>query len=176
MKVEVYKIVCTMLVITAALTNVRAQDSLAYITGQKYRPLYHFSPKKGWIGDPDGLVVHKGLYHLYWWGHATSTDLVHWKELPKPMKGDDGTFSYFSGSVAVDKHNTSGFGKNSMLAIYTRHFAGDSLPETQALSISNDDGLTFNYYKNNPVLDINKIFFRDPRCFGMRPTACGKWL
>ena len=69
---------------------------------EKYRPLFHFSPKKGWVGDPDGLVKFKGKYHLFWWGHAVSTDLVHWQELPYPMHGGKG-FSYFSGSVVVDK-------------------------------------------------------------------------
>jgi fructan beta-fructosidase len=132
--------------------------------GQAYRPLYHFSPLKGWIGDPDGLVKHNGKYHLFWWGHAVSNDLVHWEELPRPMEEGLG-FSYFSGSVAVDKSNTSGFGKNSMIAVFTKHLPGDSLPETQALSISRNQGLTFEYYKENPVLDINKVFFRDPQVF-----------
>ncbi|TXK46095.1 glycoside hydrolase family 32 protein [Pontibacter qinzhouensis] len=140
---------------------------------EKYRPQFHFSPKKGWIGDPDGLVFTDGKYHLFWWGHAVSEDLVHWKELPHPMKGDDGSFSYFSGSVVVDKENTAGFGEKSMIAVYTKHFRGDSLPETQALSVSND-GINFYYYENNPVLDIGKFFFRDPQVFWYAPEQ--KWV
>ena len=132
--------------------------------GQEYRPMYHFSPNRGWMGDPDGLVHYNNTYHLFWWGHAVSSDLVHWKEMPRPMKEGMG-FSYFSGSVAVDKMNTSGFGKNSMIAFYTKHLPGDSLPETQAISVSNNEGQTFEYYKGNPVLDINKVFFRDPQVF-----------
>ena len=148
-----------------ASMQVHGQQDKPDRSHQKYRPLYHFSPEKGWIGDPDGLVINNGVFHLYWWGHATSTDLVHWKEHPKPMNGDDGSFSYFSGSVAVDNNNTSGFGKKSMIAVYTKHFAGDTLPETQAISISTDTGRTFHYYKQNPVLDIKQIFFRDPQVF-----------
>lgn len=148
-----------------AFLQVNGQQDKPDRSQQKYRPLYHFSPEKGWIGDPDGLVINDGVFHLYWWGHATSTDLIHWQEHPKPMKGDDGSFSYFSGSVAVDNNNTSGFGKKSMIAVYTKHFAGDTLPETQAISISTDTGRTFHYYKQNPVLDINQIFFRDPQVF-----------
>lgn len=140
---------------------------------EKYRPQYHFSPAKGWMGDPDGLVLTEGKYHLFWWGHAISDDLVHWEELPYPMKGGDGRFSYFSGSVVVDKENTSGFGKNSMVAFYTRHLPGDSLPETQAISISSDRTY-FNYYNKNPVLDIGKIFFRDPQVFWYSPGQ--KWV
>ena len=49
---------------------------------EKYRSQYHFSPANGWIGDPDGLIHYRGYYHLFWWGHAISPDLVHWTELP----------------------------------------------------------------------------------------------
>jgi len=157
-----------LLIIAFIVSEASAQQTPTKSRLEKYRPQYHFSPEKGWIGDPDGLVIHQRKFHLFWWGHAVSDDLVHWKELPPPMKGDDKSFSYFSGSVAVDLNNTSGFGKNSMVAVYTRHFAGDSLPETQALSISRDDGLVFNYYAQNPVLDIGKVFFRDPQVFWFR--------
>jgi fructan beta-fructosidase len=121
-----------------------AQQKVEESYKEKYRPQYHFSPQKGWIGDPDGLVYSDGKYHLYWWGHAISEDLVHWKELPYPMKGGDGKFSYFSGSVVVDRKNTSGFGENSMIAFYTKHLPGDTIPETQAISVSNDQGVSYN--------------------------------
>lgn len=140
---------------------------------EKYRPQFHFSPKSGWIGDPDGLILHEGKYHLFWWGHAVSKDLVHWEELPYPMRGGDKSFSYFSGSVVVDKKNTAGFGSDSMIAFYTMHTRGDSLPEVQGMSISGDQ-INFNFYKNNPVLDVRKVFFRDPQVFWHEPT--NKWV
>ncbi|WP_187264419.1 glycoside hydrolase family 32 protein [Pontibacter beigongshangensis] len=163
----------TLSVACLALSCLLPVEDLQAQYNEKYRPQYHFSPKKGWIGDPDGLVYTEGKYHLFWWGHAVSEDLVHWKELPHPMKGDDGSFSYFSGSVVVDKENTAGFGEKSMIAVYTRHFRGDSLPETQALSVSKD-GINFHYYEHNPVLDIGKIFFRDPQVFWYAPEQ--KWV
>jgi fructan beta-fructosidase len=139
---------------------------------EKYRPQYHFSPKQGWIGDPDGLVKWKGYYHLFWWGHAVSSDLVHWRELPYPMKGGDGSFTYFSGSVVVDKSNTAGVGDSSMIAIYTAH-KNDTVPEYQAISYSNDDSI-FHWYKNNPVLDIGSNSFRDPQVFWYEPKK--QWI
>ncbi len=138
---------------------------------EQYRPQYHFSPKKGWIGDPDGLVKWKGTYHLFWWGHATSNDLVHWQELPHPMKGGNG-FAYFSGSVIVDKKNTAGFGDSSMIAVYTAH-KNDSVPEYQAISVSRDDTI-FHWYQNNPVLDIGSHSFRDPQLFWYAPKQ--QWI
>ena len=61
----------------------------------QWRPVYHFTPAKNWTNDPNGLLYLNGEYNLYnqqnpfenkWghmsWGHATSTDLIHWKHLP----------------------------------------------------------------------------------------------
>ena len=160
----------------AVPAGLKAQTAPAAVAQQKYYPQYHFRPAAGWIGDPDGLVYTDSLFHLFWWGHATSPDLVHWTEHPQPMKGGDGTFSYFSGSVAVDNHNTAGFGRKSMVAVFTRHYPGDTLPETQALAVSTDGGTVFNYYAQNPVLDINRIFFRDPQVFWYAPGKLWKMV
>lgn len=32
---------------------------------EKYRPQLHYSPPKGWINDPNGIIYHDGLYHLF---------------------------------------------------------------------------------------------------------------
>ena len=57
--------------------------------GELHRPQFHFTPKKDWMNDPNGLVYYKGKYHLFFqhspgftrhapntWGHAVSRDLV----------------------------------------------------------------------------------------------------
>jgi Beta-fructosidases (levanase/invertase) len=165
-----FKILIFFLVIGTQILPLNAQYN------EKYRPQFHLSPKASSMADPKGLFIYDGKYHIFWfgqWEHAISNDLIHWQELPKPMKGAPSQFSYFSGSVAVDKNNTAGFGNNSIIAVYTRHFPGDSLPETQAISISKDGGMTFQYYDKNPVLDINKKSFRDPQVFWHEPTK--KW-
>src|ERR1035437_10502226 len=61
---------------------------------EKYRPQFHFSANTGWLGDPDGLVRYNNKYHLFWWGHATSSDLVYWTEKSWPMLGDNTAFDY----------------------------------------------------------------------------------
>src|SRR5690348_7385327 len=60
---------------------------------EPHRPQIHFSPKTGWMNDPNGMIYHNGVYHLFFqyypdstvwgpmhWGHATSKDLFHWRE------------------------------------------------------------------------------------------------
>ncbi len=142
---------------------------------ERHRPQYHFSPREGWIGDPDGLIRFRDTYHLFWWGHATSGDLVHWQEHPWPMKGDDNSFMYFTGSVVVDEENTGGWSmpdQPSMVAIYTAHDRESGL-QSQCLSISTNY-MDFHYYDRNPVLNLNSRSFRDPDVFWHEPTSA--WI
>ena len=142
---------------------------------EKYRPQYHFSPVSGWIGDPDGLIRYNNIYHLFWWGHAVSSDLVHWQQLGNPMQGGDGSFTYYSGSVAADKNNSSGFGypsKPPLVAVYTANNNTSGL-QTQCLS-SSTNAIYFQYYSGNPVINLNSTSFRDPDV--QWDSARNRWL
>jgi len=133
---------------------------------QEYRPRFHFTPAKNWMNDPNGLVWHKGEYHLFFqhnpqgtqwghmsWGHAVSKDLLTWEELPVAIAEDqDGAI--FSGSAVSDG--------DDIVAIYTRHTETN---QSQCIARSTDNGRTFVKYENNPVLDENKKDFRDPKVF-----------
>jgi fructan beta-fructosidase len=162
---------------------------------EQYRPAVHFSPAKNWMNDPNGMVFHKGVYHLYYqhnpsgntwgnmsWGHATSTDLVHWKEQPLAISTDDQE-DVFSGSVVVDKDNSSGFGTAEnppLVAIYTSAYK-DASPhrglQAQSLAYSLDDGQTWTKYSGNPVLNRNSANFRDPKVFWYSsPAGGGYWV
>lgn len=156
-------------------TTVVAQTKLYT---EQYRPQFHFTPAANWCNDPNGLVYNNGTYHLFYqhnpfgnvwghmtWGHATSTDLVHWKHLPIAIPEEKDTM-IFSGTCVVDKNNTSGFGKNGkipMVAVYTAHI--ENVNQSQHIAYSLDDGLTWTKYNRNPVLDLHKKDFRDPKIF-----------
>ncbi len=169
----------------ALLSNVYVAAQSAEIRmNEAYRPQIHFSPKTNWINDPNGMVYHNGVYHLFYqhhpysaiwgpmhWGHATSRDLVHWKREPVAIFPDSlGTI--FSGSAVVDKNNTSGFGKNGqapLVAIFTHHDekaekAGRNDFQNQSLAYSLDNGKKWIKYSGNPVLRSPGITdFRDPK-------------
>ena len=153
---------------------------------EPFRPQYHFSPEAHWMNDPNGLVYHEGLYHLFYqyyphatvwgpmhWGHAVSKDLMHWEHWPIALYPDEKGF-IFSGSAVVDKNNTSGFGKDGkvpLVAIFT-YFRmdiekqGGINTQTQGLAYSLDNGMTWTKYTNNPVIDNTTIKdFRDPKVF-----------
>ncbi len=175
--------------------NYIAAQPLDRIKDEMYRPQIHFSPKTNWINDPNGMVYHNGVYHLFYqhhpysaiwgpmhWGHATSRDLVHWKREPIAIFPDSlGTI--FSGSAVVDKNNTSGFGKNGkapLVAIFTHHNekaekAGRNDFQNQSLAYSLDDGKTWIKYSGNPVLRSPGIRdFRDPKVMWYEPSK--KWI
>lgn len=155
---------------------------------EQYRPALHFTPERNWMNDPNGLVYDDGTWHLFFqhnpygtrwgnmsWGHATSTDLVHWEEqpvaIPQTFDGSGTAIEdIFSGSVVVDEQNTSGFGTADappMVAIYTSAYTPahptHAGKQAQSLAYSTDDGQTWTKYEGNPVIDRGSANFRDPK-------------
>ena len=149
---------------------------------ERYRPGFHFTTRRGWLNDPNGLVFYKGEYHLYYqhnpcgcwggaqkcWGHAVSEDLVHWRELPiaiYPRRFGDWVWS---GSAAVDKNNTAGFKRGEEDVIVA---AFTSTARGECIAYSTDRGRTFTEYEGNPVVRHRG---RDPRIFWYEPG--GHWV
>jgi levanase/fructan beta-fructosidase len=157
--------------------NIQSEEEL-------YRPNFHFTPKTGWMNDPNGMFFYNGYYHLFFqhypddnvwgpmnWGHAISTDMVQWQELPIALEPDEKGY-IFSGSAVVDMENTSGFGDGStppVVAMFTYHDPkgekeGRQDYQTQAIAYSLNEGKTWTKYEGNPVIDNPGIKdFRDPK-------------
>ena len=162
---------------------------------EMYRPQFHFSPEEKWMNDPNGLVYHEGIYHLFYqyypddivwgpmhWGHAVTRDMVHWEHKPIALYPDENGL-IFSGSAVVDKDNTSGFAQNGetpLVAIFTYHLmegekSGRDDFQTQGIAYSLDNGETWTKYDANPVIKNSGIRdFRDPKVFWHNETE--QWI
>jgi sucrose-6-phosphate hydrolase SacC (GH32 family) len=154
---------------------------------ERYRPQFHFTSSTDWINDPNGLVFLDGEYHLFFqrvpgsndgntntksWGHAISTDLVHWRQRAADALLPDAAGSIWSGSAVVDWKNTSGFGidgKLPLVAAYTN--ARD--PFDQRLAWSTDRGRTWTKV-SEPILRNVHAANRDPKIIWHEPTQ--RWI
>ncbi|MBR1635921.1 MAG: glycoside hydrolase family 32 protein [Lachnospiraceae bacterium] len=145
------------------------------------RPAYHLSARVGWLNDPNGFCYFQGKYHLFYqyhpynshwgpmhWGHATSTDLLHWDYLPAAMAPDqpydrDGCFSGSALMLPDGRH----------LLMYTgvvNEEQDGRMRGIQAQCIAIGDGIDYGKYEKNPVISISnlpkgssKYDFRDPK-------------
>lgn len=155
---------------------------------QALRPQFHFTSLKNWHNDPNGMVWYDGEYHLYFqhnpkgiewgnmtWGHAVSTDMIHWKQLPHAIMPYGGGTIY-SGTAAVDQNNCLGKQTGNiktLVAVFT--FAKE--PFYQAAAYSTDKGRTYHLLNNGGPVVPNQGFNkgeRDPKIFWHK--ASNKWV
>jgi fructan beta-fructosidase len=150
------------------------------------RPQFHMSQMRGWNNDGNGMCYYNGEYHFFWqcnpagtqwanmyWGHAISTDMIHWTELKHALRPNGGSTvnrhpsmavgNCFSGSGNVDVLNTAGWqqgNEKTMVLAFTDTGNGESL------AYSTDRGRTWKYYEGNPVI---KHSGRDPKLIWYEP-------
>ena len=127
----------------------------ALLAAAPHRPVFHFAPPANWLNDPNGLIHWDGTFHLFYqynpngpfhgtihWGHASSQDLVHWRDHPvalAPTPGGPDAEGCWSG-CAVDNNGTPTF-------VYT-----GVNPQTVCLAVSADDLESWQKYPGNPVI------------------------
>ena len=148
------------------------------------RPVYHLSPKVGWMNDPNGFSMYDGKYHIFYqyhpystqwgpmhWGHAVTSDLLHWQFLPAAIAPDmpydkDGCFS--GSAIEMDD------GKQLLMYTGVERVQGEDgrMQDIQIQCLATGDGENYEKYEGNPVLtqkDIPAGFslndFRDPKIF-----------
>jgi fructan beta-fructosidase len=145
------------------------------------RPQIHYSSKRGLINDVNGMIYDNGQYNLYYqhnpyslnfgsngaertWGHAVSPDMVHWRELPEAIYPHSYGDWVWSGSAVIDSANTGGLKTGTNDVIVASFY---STARGQCIAYSNDGGLTFTDYTNNPVVTVPG---RDPHMFWYAPS------
>lgn len=149
---------------------------------EEEKPAFHLAARTGWMNDPNGFSYYKGEYHMFYqyypydskwgpmhWGHAVSSDLLHWKYLPAALAPDEfyDRDGCFSGSAAE-------LDDGRQLLMYTgvirerQRNGGISEVQTQCLAVG--DGTDYEKYEKNPVLDesdlpegCSRFDFRDPK-------------
>ncbi len=155
-----------------ALEKVSMSTQTELTFNERFRPQFHYSPQTGWVNDPNGLVYYQGEYHLFFqyvldsrrlgpehWGHAVSSDLVHWTHLPIALYPDQ-LGAIWSGSAVVDQQNTSGLVPGGgLVALYSYQ------NQSQGLAYSLDKGRTWTKHPDNPIIPIGGKDFRDPKVF-----------
>jgi beta-fructofuranosidase len=120
----------------------RFAESRKKLASDPYRPLYHFVSPESNLNDPNGLCFWQGNWHMFYqayppedkrqhWGHAISTDLIHWRDLPYAIYPSPER-AVFSGSALVED--------NRVIAMYHGTQAGNFV----AIS---DDPLLLNWEK-----------------------------
>jgi levanase/fructan beta-fructosidase len=163
-------------------------------TAETFRPALHYAARNTWLNDPNGLIFHDGVYHLYYqnnpfdnvwgnmsWGHATSTDLLTWTEHPVAIACDSHE-DIFSGSIVHDRTNSSGFGTAAatpLVAIYTSAYkpgSPHSGVQAQSLAYSLDGGYSWTKHAGNPVLNRGSAEFRDPKVIRYDGEGGSYWV
>ncbi|RYD48226.1 MAG: 2,6-beta-D-fructofuranosidase [Verrucomicrobiaceae bacterium] len=159
---------------------------------EELRPQFHFTSRRGWLNDPNGLVYQDGKWHLFYqhnpynhgwdnmhWGHATSTDLFRWKEGPVGLFPDAEGYMFSGSGIVVPKDKTTLPLKdgNSLVLSYTAEGTRNYVPgkkTEQGLAYSLDGGKSFVKYTGNPVVPHIAGENRDPKILWHEPT--GKWV
>ena len=151
-----------------------------------HRPSVHLTPEANWMNDPQKPFLLDGVWHYYYlynadypdgngtaWYHATSTDLVHWKDEGVAIdKYANGLGDIWTGTAVVDEKGTAGFGEGAVIALVTQQVDG---VQRQSLFVSRDGGYRFESFEGNPVMENPGVAdWRDPRVFW--DDAAGRWV
>ena len=158
------------------------EEAMERLLVPEERPDFHLATRVGWMNDPNGFCYYKNQYHMfyqyypyapYWgpmhWGHAVSNDLLHWEYLPAVLAPDTpydigGCFSGNAIELPDGRH----------LLMYTgvmkNPYMGEGKEELQTQCLAIGDGMDYEKYEGNPVLDGNDLpegcsraDFRDPK-------------
>lgn len=138
----------------------------------RQRPVVHFTARQGWTNDPHGIINFGGRYHMFFqynpsgtvwdkachWGHAVSSDLITWDELPVALYPED-EVGCWSGSAVVTG--------DEVTILYTTIRHDDLGRGAVALARSSGDLIEWTRVAGPDVIDgppenLDIVAFRDP--------------
>lgn len=122
----------------------RLIESRKKLSGDRFRPIYHYVNPEGTLNDPNGLSYWQGNWHLFYqayppedprqhWGHAISKDLIHWRDLPYAIYPNPER-AVFSGSTLVEE--------NRVIAMYHGTMVGNMIATSNDPLLLNWEKLT----------------------------------
>lgn len=138
---------------------------------EAFRGQFHFSPQSGFMNDINAPLYYRGVYHLFFqhnphglvwdtmhWGHATSTDLVHWTQQPIALEPGVQAGNLWSGAGWVDVNNVTGLknGDDDPILLFTN-------TEGVSIAYSTDGARTFQMYNGGAKVITNTTESRDPK-------------
>ena len=143
-----------------------AQSEMPRVAADPDRPVYHFRPPARWMDDANGFIHHGHYYHVFYqfnpygdevgehstvWGHARSTDLVHWEHLPVAVTAPPGVARINSGCTAIDDR---GRPMVFVPAVFdtTGALARPGLTREIWAAISDDDMVDWHFHEANPIM------------------------
>lgn len=118
-----------------------------------WRPKLHVAPPIGWLNDPNGLCQYQGVYHAFYqmapfepegglkfWGHCTSTDLLHWEFQGIPLYPDQpyDCHGAYSGSALVEDGRMYLFYTGNVKLFGNYDFVKEGRESSTALAVSSD--------------------------------------
>ena len=143
---------------------------------------FHLMPKVGWLNDPNGLCQFKGIYHVFFqyspfdekggikfWGHYTSTDLIHWKDEKVALYADQpfDCHGVYSGSSLIDEDKMYLYYTGNVKQVGDYDYINEGREHNTILAIS-EDGKTFNHKE---LIMTNKDYGKDMTCHVRDPKV-----
>lgn len=158
------------------------EEAVEKLISEEEKPSFHLAVRTGWMNDPNGFCHYRGQYHMFYqyypydvlwgsmhWGHAVSCDLLHWSHLPAALAPDeyyDGDGCYSGSAVTLPD------GRHMLMytGVRKERQRGGGYREIQTQCLAVGDGVDYEKYEGNPVLDEHDIpeggsrfDFRDPK-------------
>ena len=167
-----------------------AQDAIAasVAAGDPDYPCFHVVPPVGRLNDPNGLLVDGDTYHafyqfspfhphrkLVYWGHSSSTDLLHWRHHAPAIIPDssyDRSGAYSGNAIVLEGAELNGAAARVPYYLFYTGNLKDPVTDERTASqclVTTGDLTDFTKWSGNPLIPTHAegytAHYRDPQVF-----------